>query len=720
MSTAQLTEQQMQEIAGRYDGTTETINAIIAQYGIPRHTIFKIAKRFGYQSTRERISWTAEQDDYLKTHYGRVPIEDLCAQLGCTPAAIANRKKRLGISTRDFADLAVIDLERLTGVDHRAWARFIEDGWVKVWEQPRRNAVPVRRVRLKDLKKFFTEHPEVFDYLHTSVEVADKLELADLPEPPKYKLVTCRSNSFGDRVFERANTGPYGRADHGILVQQYSTDLASCDKTGGVDFWVPLYARDISCPRCGCKVSRFSEKACFSVDEPDNSGVLNAIAGKIGLGYEDGKVVNQDGEEVTEDELLKQIFSTKRSAGDALSAFRRLISCGLTVAAPNPVDTAKLLQNCLAYELRPGPQQDAWDDFINYGNIGVYWPPGQGKMFFLGMALTRLGGRHAVFTNTGTITEQWISHLTKYAPRVTVRKCWHPYHFEATVFNAAGDEVCVIEFYTYHTRADLRSTHYTVVGFDEAHHLPGDSAHRLSLLDCDYRVGLTATPYREDGRAELIETMTGHAIGRDWEEFARAGTMPRVPVKVVLVEDLEQKYEALPTLVGSGKTIVFIELLSDGERVASLLAAPFVEGATKRRLPIIMQNRVTVVSRVGDCGIDVPDLEEVIEFGFFRGSRAQSLQRLGRLLHARRPIRHTVMMTQDEFSRHYKRIKALEEKGFSVSVAEYVPAEPRVTAAVPLESSPWLAALGLVPPKTATLAAPARRYVDGKLVAEPA
>ena len=60
--------------------------------------------------------------------------------------------------------------------------------------------------------------------------------------------------------------------------------------------------------------------------------------------------------------------------------------------------------------------------------------------------------------------------------------------------------------------------------FDECHHFPANTYSRLAFLDADYRLGLSGSPYREDGRSELIYgTLRVHhmeATGRDYSKKA--------------------------------------------------------------------------------------------------------------------------------------------------------------------------------------------------------
>lgn len=52
---------------------------------------------------------------------------------------------------------------------------------------------------------------------------------------------------------------------------------------------------------------------------------------------------------------------------------------------------------------------------------------------------------------------------------------------------------------------------------DEAHHVPADIALDIFFnLQADVRIGLTATPFREDGQADLLPALFGLPVGADW------------------------------------------------------------------------------------------------------------------------------------------------------------------------------------------------------------
>ena len=71
---------------------------------------------------------------------------------------------------------------------------------------------------------------------------------------------------------------------------------------------------------------------------------------------------------------------------------------------------------------------------------------------------------------------------------------------------------------------------------------------------------------------------------------------------------------------------------------------------------------------MADLGVSVKDLQRIIEVDFLFGSRQQELQRTGRLLHADKPERHDIIMTEGEMQKYGKWLWALQEKGFTIKV----------------------------------------------------
>jgi hypothetical protein len=99
----------------------------------------------------------------------------------------------------------------------------------------------------------------------------------------------------------------------------------------------------------------------------------------------------------------------------------------------------------------------------------------------------------------------------------------------------------------------------------------------------------------------------------------------------------------------------------------------------------------------------MPHCEVTVDHSGLFGSRIQSLQRLGRLMHSDRALYHCILMTRAErYERFAKRIDAIRAKGFDVTetVAKRKRAQmhrlipPALQGRVAPGENPLLAALG--------------------------
>ena len=330
----------------------------------------------------------------------------------------------------------------------------------------------------------------------------------------------------------------------------------------------------------------------------------------------------------------------------------RLIREGILPFLPSAVDPNDLTDLETKVELRDY-QEIAWKPFLEYGAIGIYWPPGAGKMFISLYALTKLNGRKLVVVPSLTLKEEWERKIRAFLPMQRQRE---------------------VEIVTYvSARKFLNSSKgFDFIVFDEAQHLPANSYGVLSNIEAKYRMGLSATPFREDGRTDLIFALTGYPVGLDWGIYLNSGIIHRPKATCYVVQNQASKKDLTKKLVeeARGKLIIFSDSLKLGKEIAANLGIPFVNGESKNRLQTIAQNRATVISRVGDEGLDITNLETVIEIDFLFGSRRQELQRFGRLLHSRYRGRYIIIMTKEEYVNYRKRLLSLFEKGFEVDVRE--------------------------------------------------
>lgn len=293
-------------------------------------------------------------------------------------------------------------------------------------------------------------------------------------------------------------------------------------------------------------------------------------------------------------------------------------------------------------------QEKAWNEFRQRGALGVYWAFGSGKSLFGHRLIGQIKGEKLVVVPTITLKDQWIERLKKFNP----------------------ESLNEVKVETYHAYEKVRANPRKLVIFDEAQHLPANTYIRLSTIPAKYRAGFSGSPFREDGRENYIIALTGFPLGMAWEDLLRLQIIQAPQFRVYIVENKRAKDAKLAELLQIPiKTIIFSDSLDYGEEISKTFEIPFVYGETKDRLSVISEAQTCVVSRVGDEGLSIPDLERVIEISFLYGSRMQESQRFGRLMHSAKKAQHIIIMTKEEFDLYQKRLQAIIERGFKI---EYV------------------------------------------------
>jgi superfamily II DNA or RNA helicase len=437
--------------------------------------------------------------------------------------------------------------------------------------------------------------------------------------------------------------------------------------------------------------------------DPGDDEVIEIQARKLGLEWKEGKLRNAAGEVVDDRDVLACLFGGGRSATRSVKAFEKLLEAGLSLVKSDPVRPQVLLDNLLDLELRPD-QEDAMRSFVDAGAMTAAHAMSFGKSTLGMMAMTRIEGRHLLMVDTQLLREQWIEKLTALAPRVEVTR-WHkPSKHVVKVFDRAGVLRSTIDIFSYQTRAKLEGP-WVVGCFDEVHRLPAARAHRHAFARTQYRIGLSSTPdMRCDGRGAFVSKMTGALVGDDWTSQMESGVVKRIPVKVILVEDLEHKHEVVGDLLRQHASVVVLcESIADGRELELRYGIPFIHSQTKNKLRVLRAAKNMVLSRIGDAGISVPHCEVTIDHSGLFGSRIQSLQRLGRLMHSDRAQFHCILMTSVErHERFAARVEAIKAKGFPVTeeVAARSKANvhrllsPALQVRVSAQENPYLSMLG--------------------------
>lgn len=291
-------------------------------------------------------------------------------------------------------------------------------------------------------------------------------------------------------------------------------------------------------------------------------------------------------------------------------------------------------------------QWDAYQRFLEVGAVGIYWMTGAGKSFLAMLCADSVVGPKLLVVPTLTLVDQWRDYFREFAPRLL-------------------RDITII---TYNAYDKVKHDEWSLVIFDECHRLPANSFSKMATLRTKFRIGLSASPYREDGRTSYIFALTGFPIGMDWKVMMGLLGKEYHAVNVWVVPEQSSKMAKIEALLTDEKTLIFCDGLEFGQKIADKLDIPFINGSSSKRLDIAREARRFVASRVLDLGTSIKDLRHVIEVDFLYGSRQQEIQRTGRLLHSDVGARHDVIMTREEFDSYGKRLNALIERGFKVNV----------------------------------------------------
>ena len=344
----------------------------------------------------------------------------------------------------------------------------------------------------------------------------------------------------------------------------------------------------------------------------------------------------------------------------AFELIATLVKDGILPFTPHNVPREDIQPPVIDFQLRPY-QEEAWQKFVQYGNIGVFYPASVGKTFLGLYVMASVKGPHLVVVPTRILQEQWTE-------RIQAHTTLKPEEYTVTTYQSALSR--------------FAGQQWSTLIVDEAHHLPANQFAKLSLIKRKYTLGLTASPQREDGREEYIFALTGYPVGLGWQHFRDLGIIASPVLNVWIIKNFEAKLTLLKNLVARDlKTIIFSDSIEVGKTIAARFNVPHIYGATREdRLKILTDSKVSVVSRVGDEGVSLPDVQMVIEVDWLYGSRRQELQRFTRTLHSRtaNPEYH-ILMTLDEYLHDRKRLFSVMDKGFKVEIHREGVSEETIT-----------------------------------------
>jgi DNA excision repair protein ERCC-3 len=429
--------------------------------------------------------------------------------------------------------------------------------------------------------------------------------------------------------------------------------------------------------------------------------------------HEDGYTVLEAASPEVMDDVARQKLDDGRLRADiseteswvaeeATAEIKRVLyEAGYPVRDERDLDSGANLDVTLQADLREY-QHDWVRRFVEAGSGVLVGPPGSGKTVAAMGIVSRIGGETLVLVPSRELARQWRDELLANTSLTEAR---------VGEYHGGTKEIRPVTIATYQTagmdrhRQLFDSREWGLIVYDEVQHVPSDVYRRSTDLQTRHRLGLSATPIREDDLEEDIYTLVGRPIGTDWDALFDAGFVaePRVEIRYVpwTDDDARDQYagsegherrqfaasnpakiaeiDRILSTHPAQKALVFVDYLDQGREIATAIDVPFISGETRhhRREKLFEQFksgtlRTLVVSRIGDEGIDVPDAELAIVASGLGGSRRQGTQRAGRTMRPAGKALMYVLATrgtrEEEFAR--RQMHHLAEKGVSVHERE--------------------------------------------------
>lgn len=225
--------------------------------------------------------------------------------------------------------------------------------------------------------------------------------------------------------------------------------------------------------------------------------------------------------------------------------YRRLMET-LQAAGVTLVDQARdfsPLTLVPALEMTPYPhQREALAAWVGAGRQGiVVLPTGAGKTYVAQLAMQATRRSTLIVVPTLDLMHQWYAHLLAAFPDMAVGLLGGGAHDRTPILVATYDSAAIY--------AEALGNQYALLICDECHHLPSEFTRVIAEYSiAPYRLGLTATPERSDGKHADLQQLLGPEVYRT-SASALSGTVLAahriVPITVKLSQRERQRYDTL-------------------------------------------------------------------------------------------------------------------------------------------------------------------------------
>lgn len=295
----------------------------------------------------------------------------------------------------------------------------------------------------------------------------------------------------------------------------------------------------------------------------------------------------------------------------------------------------------------------------------VILPCGTGKSKLGVVAILEFSFTSLVLVHTADLADQWLAELAACGLSAGLVGDGMDFRDADVVVGIVDSVLPILERHPEWGRT------FGLVLLDEAHHAPAYTFQRiLRMLPAYYRLGLTATPDREDGLSSLIGWSFGDVLlERTTREMIHLGYLMPAEILIVstgftwtydgpeklrlhaletdLAEDLSRNALIADTIARDAKAgetcLVLVRTREHAKELAEMIGLRGVEAravtgktAKKKRKGSISDLRegrlpVVVATSLADEGLDLPRLS-VIALAAPARAKGATVQRLGRLL----------------------------------------------------------------------------------------
>ncbi len=241
----------------------------------------------------------------------------------------------------------------------------------------------------------------------------------------------------------------------------------------------------------------------------------------------------------------------------------------------------------LSVPLRPY-QEEALNEWIRHRYRGVIaLPTGAGKTIIGLGALVKLSVPTLIVVYTKEQLSEWLDKIRRFVKGST--RLIGEFYSEKKIIKP----ITITTYQSAFRNINLLKDKFSLMIIDEVHHLPADKFRVIAEgILAPYRLGLSATPYREDGKHEELFSLVGGIVySRTLADLISAGFIAPfniIPVVVPLEEKLRTKYKELRKRFFA---------LAKGREIRELVqAAAFGEESAKQALQIMNEIRRILLS----------------------------------------------------------------------------------------------------------------------------